>query len=295
MVMKNWLLFVVIIAGSISISFASIFIKLCGEVSSIVIAAYRTGLVSLSLLPFFLFKKKHLDKRAIVLTLISSFFLALHFAFWISSLKYTSISSSLFILSIYPFFTAVLSRVVLKEKVPDKFFIGFLFSILGIALIFTFDLSSLKLTYGNILSFLGGVFLSFYYIPSRVVRKRVDIVDFTFIVYGGAAVFLILTALIFGEKIYGFSYRSYKYLLLLAIISQGIGHSSFNWALRYIRAGLVSLTTLIEPVGATILAFFIFKEDITFFKFIGMLLVSFGILIVWVEKIGRRGRKKFHE
>jgi drug/metabolite transporter (DMT)-like permease len=39
-----------------------------------------------------------------------------------------------------------------------------------------------------------------------------------------------------------------------------LGHTVFHWALRYVKAAVVSVSILGEPVGATILAYFIFQE-----------------------------------
>jgi drug/metabolite transporter (DMT)-like permease len=67
--------------------------------------------------------------------------------------------------------------------------------------------------------------------------------------------------------------------LLLALIPQLIGHTTFNWALKYIPASMVAITILGEPVGSTILAFFILDEGLTSWKVMGGTLIFTGILI----------------
>ncbi len=274
----------VLIAGGVSISFASIFIKFCYEVPALVIAAFRTGLVAMALLPFFIWRRPKLELKILFLCLLSGIGLALHFAFWISSLKYTSVASSLFILSIYPFITAVLSRFILREKLPATFVAGSLLALAGIAVIFSVDLSSLSLTVGNLLSFAGALALSLYFIPGRVARQKMHIIDYVFVVYSVASIILIPASLMAGYSFTGYSSRSYLYLLLLALLSQGIGHSSFNWALRYLKTGLVSLTTLVEPVGASFLAWLFLKETVSLEKFAGMALVAAGIVMGWLKE-----------
>ena len=274
----------VLAAGGISISFASIFIKFCHEVPALVIAAFRTGLVAMALLPLYVWRRPKFELKILLLCLISGTGLALHFAFWISSLKYTSVASSLFILSIYPFITAVLSRFILKEKLPATFVAGSILALAGIAVIFSVDLSSLSLTSGNLLSLAGALALSIYFIPGRVARQKLHIIDYVFIVYSVATMILIPVSLAAGYSFAGYSSRSYLYLLLLALFSQGIGHSSFNWALRYIKTGLVSLTTLVEPVGATFLAWLFLKETVSLEKFAGMALLAAGIIVGWLRE-----------
>lgn len=271
----------VLAAGGVAISFASILIKFCQEVPAIVIATYRTGLVSLFLLPMFFIRGKTYPRKLFILTLISGFGLAVHFAFWISSLKYTSVASSLFVLSIYPFLVALTGHLLLKEKLTPFFSTGALFALVGIGLIFSFDLKSFSFTLGNLLSFVGALGLVIYYIPGRVVRKEVSILPFLTVVYSTATAFLLGSSLIMGHKFTGYSAESYLYLFLLALLSQGIGHSAFNWALKYVKAGLISITTLIEPVGASFLAYFILKEPLPLRKIIGAVLISLGIVLAW--------------
>jgi drug/metabolite transporter (DMT)-like permease len=68
-------------------------------------------------------------------------------------------------------------------------------------------------------------------------------------------------------------------LLLLALIPQLLGHSSFNWALRYLSAAYVSITLLGEPIGSTILAYFLLGETPTALKIFGAILILLGIYI----------------
>ncbi len=271
----------VLLVGAISISFASIFIKLCGEVPSLVIATFRTGVVSIFLFPFFVVKGKKFPKKFLLLSLLSGLGLAFHFGFWISSLKYTTVASSLFVLSVYPFLVGAASHFILKEKLTASFTIGSLITLAGVGIIFSLGFSSFSLTLGNLLSFLGAVSLVVYFIPGRVARKKIAIIPFLFVVYSTATVFLLGASFAFGSRFTGYSTKSYLYLILLAVVSQGLGHSSFNWALRYIKAALVSITTLAEPIGASILAWLIFKESLSPTKILGVSLVIFGILVAW--------------
>ena len=52
----------------------------------------------------------------------------------------------------------------------------------------------------------------------------------------------------------------YLYGLLLAFIPQLVGHSSFNWAVRWVSPTLVALVILAEPVGGSILGYLVFDE-----------------------------------
>jgi drug/metabolite transporter (DMT)-like permease len=72
----------------------------------------------------------------------------------------------------------------------------------------------------------------------------------------------------------------------MAVISQIIGHSSYNWALKWFSASLIAVSLLGEPIGATILAYIIFKETLTWTKFVG------GTLILAAIYLAARGEKR---
>jgi drug/metabolite transporter (DMT)-like permease len=54
--------------------------------------------------------------------------------------------------------------------------------------------------------------------------------------------------------------REYLLFLAIAVVPMIFGHTVYNWALKYIEAPIVSISLLGEPVGATILAYFVLRE-----------------------------------
>ena len=119
--------YLAILAGVISVSFAAIFIRLA-DASPLVIAAYRVVLASIILWPPTLFfarqELKNLSVRDTGLVFLSSFFLALHFGLWISSLEYTSIATSVILVTSSPLFVAALSYLIFKEALTWKVVAG---------------------------------------------------------------------------------------------------------------------------------------------------------------------------
>jgi drug/metabolite transporter (DMT)-like permease len=95
---------------------------------------------------------------------------------------------------------------------------------------------------------------------------------------------LILFAFIFQESFWGYSSSTYLYLFLLALVPQLIGHTTFNWALKYLPASVIAITTLGEPIGSTLLAYFILGEGLTIWKVIGGMSIFAGILIALRKK-----------
>jgi len=82
-----------------------------------------------------------------------------------------------------------------------------------------------------------------------------------------------------GDKVTGYATISYVWVLALALIPQAVGHTAFNWALKYLPAAFVSIALLGEPVGTIILAALLLHEAPTFLEMMGGLLVLTGIAV----------------
>jgi drug/metabolite transporter (DMT)-like permease len=275
--------------GIVAISTASIFIKLC-DAPALIIAAYRLTLASFFLLPFAGYQKiwKGWSRAESGWLMLSGVFLALHFAFWIASLKFTSVASSVVLVSTNPLFVGLGAWLFFKEPVGRSLILGIILSVLGSGLISVGDMRLAEnALLGDGLAMLGAMAASGYLLIGRKMRKGQDLLSYIFPVYFAGAVVLILISLTFQKPFFGYSPSTYLYFFLLALIPQLIGHTTFNWALKYLPAPMVAIAILGEPVGSTILAFFILGEGLTPLKITGGILIFAGILIA-LRKGGSR-------
>jgi drug/metabolite transporter (DMT)-like permease len=272
--------------GIIAVSTASIFIKLC-DAPALIIATYRMVFASLMLMPYAFYKKtgRGWERSDLGWLILSGVFLSLHFTFWITSLKYTSVASSVVLVSTHPIFVGLGASFLLKERLGINLVLGIALSVLGSGLISYGDMTlSKEALMGDGLALLGALAASGYFLVGRKMRKSQDLLSYIFPVYSTAALVLILLSFLFQEKFLGYSAPTYLYLFLLALIPQLIGHTTFNWALKYLPASMVTITILGEPVGSTILAYFILGEGLTPWKIIGGILIFAGILIALRRK-----------
>jgi drug/metabolite transporter (DMT)-like permease len=279
-------LYILLPIGIIAISTASIFIKLC-DAPVLIIAAYRMMLASLMLTPFACCKKtwKGWEKDKIGWLLLSGLFLSLHFAFWIASLKYTSVASSVVLVTTHPIFVGTGGWLFLKERLGLNLIFGIALSVLGSGLISYGDMSlSKEALMGDGLALLGAIAASGYLLVGKKMRKDQDLLSYIFPVYSTGGLILILFALIFQKPFFGYSSSTYFYLFLLALVPQLMGHTTFNWALKYLPASVVAVTILGEPMGSTLLAYFILGEGLTLWKVIGGMSIFAGILIALRKK-----------
>ncbi len=299
---------VAIIFGILAVSTASIFIRFAQvEAPSIVIAAWRLTIASIILVPVAASTHKReltsLKRSQLGLALLSGIFLALHFATWITSLQYTTVASSVVLVSTIPLWVALLSPFTIKEPITRAVWIGLIFTLVGVLVIAISDscaIGSRGLTcpslstfmhgrafLGDVLAVCGAIAGAGYLLIGRKLRANMSLVSYISLVYGMAAVVLIIFMLSAGESPFGYSPEIYLWLILLAVIPQLIGHSTFNWALGYLSAAYVSITLLGEPIGSTILAYFILHEKPTLIKLMGGALILVGIYIASRAEAGK--------
>ncbi|MEW6178324.1 MAG: EamA family transporter [Chloroflexota bacterium] len=271
----------ILMVGILAVSTAAIFIRNAQqEAPSLVIAAYRLGLASLILLPFSMNRAhqdfKHLTPLERGHIFLAGIFLAIHFAVWIFSLELTSVASSVVLVTTTPLWVAIFSPLFLKERMKKEVWWGLGLAIVGGVIVAASEmchwegegLSCVELRsffmgkslMGNLLALVGAWMAAGYLLVGRKVRPRVSLSSYTFLVYSSAAVILVMLAVLSGYSLSGYSVPVMGWFLLLAVVPQLIGHSSFNWALRYLPATFVSLALLGEPVGATLLAMLFLKE-----------------------------------
>jgi drug/metabolite transporter (DMT)-like permease len=282
--MNNIKPYLILALGVVSVSFAATFIRLA-EAPPLVIAAYRLSIASAVLIPVSLTRAgglpKGISKKDALLILLSSVFLALHFALWITSLSYTSIASSVVIVTSHPIFVAIISYFLWGERLTRISILGIIFAFGGVVLINYGDfILSPRAILGDILALLAAIAIGAHLIIGRQLRNRISALPYLTTIYTGAAILLLLAVLSSGYSLFNYSGTTYTMFLLLALIPQLVGHSSINIALRLIPATLVSVGILGEPVLAIALGYIILGEGITILEILGSLITLGGILTV---------------
>jgi drug/metabolite transporter (DMT)-like permease len=287
--------------GILAVSTASIFIRFvqAETVPSLVIAAWRLSLASLILAPAAILRHRQelraLNRSEVLLAVLSGVFLAIHFATWISSLEHTTVASSVVFVSTSPLWVAILAPLTIKEPVSRLVLVGMGLALTGGVIVGLSDSCSLSNTgiacpplaefvageafLGDFLALIGAFAAAGYFLIGRRLREKVSLIPYVFVVYGMAAIILVVVMLSAGLAPFGYPPKIYFWLLLLALVPQLLGHSTFNWALRYLSAAYVSITLLGEPVGSAILAYFILNEVPSGLMLFGAILILVGILI----------------
>jgi len=298
--------YLVLALGILAVSSGSILARLAQaeNVPSLVIAAYRTAVAALILLPLMLARHRTEVRQLRIadwrLALLSGLLLALHFATWISSLAYTSVASSTVLVSTSPLWVALAAPFLLGESFTRPLKIGMALALLGSVMIgvagsvgwvdgrFVLNAGAAEggtqMLLGNGLALLGALAGAGYLLIGRKLRVRLSLVSYVTLVYATAALCLIFVVYLTGSSLFGYSSQAYVTFLLMALGPQLLGHSSFNYALAYLPAAIVGATTFAEPIGASILALLIFGEVPGPAVLLGGAFVFAGLLVA-----GRKG------
>lgn len=270
-------------AGVVAVSFAAILIRKA-DAPAIVIAAYRMGIAALVVAPTATVLggwRSLPGPRDVLLCLTASAFLAIHFVGWIASLQYTSVASSVVLVTATPLMVALASRVFLKEPLRRGVLLGIALGLAGSIVIAAGDLASAGQgnLLGDALALLGAVAMTGYLLVGRRVRPRVSILPYLTLVYVGAALLLLAGVGIAWAPLSGYSGQTYLFLVLVALVPQVLGHSLLNWSLARVTATLVSIAVMAEPVVSTVLALVLLREAPPITSYAGGVVILTGIYL----------------
>jgi len=224
-----------------------------------------------------------LNQRQALLTLGAGFFLALHFATWISSLEYTSVASSTALVTTNLLWIGIASFVLFDEKPRWLMIVGMAVSISGSVLIFWSDSSTSapgsNPLLGNFLALAGSWCFSAYLLIGRRLRADMPLTAYIWLAYGTAALILVMACQVAGVSLIGYSTPAYLVALGMAVGPQLMGHTAYNWSLKHVSSTFVAVVTLGEPVGSAALAWVFFGETFAFVQGIGFVLLLAGIYL----------------
>lgn len=286
----------VLAGGVLAVASASIMIRLAQQIGmpSAVIAAGRLGFAAIILLPVALLRVgpelRALRRRDVLLGVGSGVFLAIHFIAWISSLEYTSVASSVALVATNPLWVGLASLLLFRERLGTLTLLGIVLTIVGSLLIGLSDGSGAgakNALLGDCLALVGALAGSGYFLVGRELRRRLSILAYIWLVYTTAALLLLALAIVWGgagstgrpAALLGYPPLAYALLLGLALGPQLLGHTAFNWSLRYLTATFVAVATLGEPIGSALLALVFFGEGFAPLQLAGFVLLLSGIVV----------------
>jgi drug/metabolite transporter (DMT)-like permease len=251
--------------GVLAISTSSVLIRLA-EAPALVVGGWRLVLAWLVLTPFGLPALRReagrLDRRERTLLALSAVALAAHFGTWITSLSYTTVASSVILVTTTPIYVALLSWLLWREPIGRGRALAIAVAMVGSVVVSYGDLAvSGEALLGDLLAVAGALAMTAHLLIGRAIRRRLSTLAYVWPTYGLAGALLLGLCLVTGQPLAGYSIETYGVLLALAVIPQVLGHSVFNWALAHVSPLLITLSILGEPLGASVLAYLVLRES----------------------------------
>jgi drug/metabolite transporter (DMT)-like permease len=294
---RHWIFpYVVLVLGVLIASTSSILIRYAQyeAMPSLVIAAWRLGLAVLVLTPLAWARAghelRHLTRRDTLAGMAAGVFLAVHFVAWTSSLAYTSVASSVALVTTNPLWVGLASWLLLRERLGWGTIGGIVLTMTGTILIVLSGIDRgaseqyANPLLGNILALVGAVMVASYFLIGRSLRRRLSLLAYIWLVYSSGAVILLLLIVAAQQAMLGFSLLAYACVLALAVGPQLLGHTSFNWALAHLSATFVALAILGEPIGSALLAWLLFQEGFGGLQLAGFVALLLGIYIAALDE-----------
>ena len=265
--------FFILIIGAIAIAFSPIFVRF-SDVDPIMTAFYRIFIS----LPFFLFfssfniieKVKFPEfNNSYVIFLVSGIFFALDLICWHWSIKLTTVSKATFLSNLAPIVVIIFSLIFLKERFSKFFYLAALLSMVGMLMLlgesFKFNKSQFI---GDLLGVLTAVWYGSYIVTISQLRKKYNSTSIMFLSGIVTAIILLIVSMLFEQSLIPQSLFTITIIFLLGFICQFMGQSFITYSLAYLSASLSSLCLLIQPIAATVLAYFFFQEKLTTIQFL---------------------------
>ncbi|MFN1835820.1 DMT family transporter [Balneola sp. MJW-20] len=283
--------------GLTAFGFAPVLVKLVSEYSPLLVAALRTVIAFLLLVPFYLRTDRSemiedASKKDHKWVMMSGIALGIHFNFWIGSIYYTSVASASVLVVTHPIILIIAERFLYKTQFQLTAWAGVLIAFGGSVLLGYADHSSTAsypdATLGNLMALSAAAIFAFYFLIGRKVRQNRNWLGYVVPVYGYAALTCVVILLVFEGIAFEWGIRPLLIGLALALGPQIMGHGSLNYAVKYVSPTLLSTLILAEPVLATLLAFSLFSEWPSSLSMLAMLVILSGIALTW-RKRKRRG------
>ncbi|HET8617763.1 MAG TPA: DMT family transporter [Acidimicrobiales bacterium] len=201
-----------------------------------------------------------LDHRERRLSLLAGLFLAAHFAAWVPSLSFTSVASSVALVSTQPVWAALIARRR-GHHVARGAWWGIGLAMAGAVVLTGVDVQvSARALFGDVLALAGGALAAAYVTAGAEVRRTVPTAVYALVCYGVAAAALLAVCLAGRQQLAGYDATTWWALAAMVAGPQLLGHTVVNRVLRTTGPTLVSVAILFEIVGAAVLAWLAFDE-----------------------------------
>ena len=284
---------IIILFATLMLSVSAILTRYT-DADSMGLSFYRMFFSALLTIPIALFVRYRgelgsMDLGSASLCIMSGVILALHFAMFFDSVRYTSVASSLVFINTTVFFNAGIMYLLYREVISKKAVgaIGITFG--GSVLIAASDFGGGDMQlWGHILAIIGALLFSFYTIIGAKVRTGMSTALYTLVVYTAAAATAFVICVSGGGDISGFGPVDYGAAFGMALFCTILGQTVYSWGLKYESPTFITVINLGEPVFGALLALVLLSEIPAPFVIAGSVIVLGGMYLFSIHTEGER-------
>ena len=258
------------------------------DVPGTVFAFYRLTIGGLLItIPFIMTKPqmRRWTKIDLFFPILGGLCTAVDLSFWNESLQITSIANATLMSNTAPVWVVLFSLFLLKERLPRSFWIGFALTLIGAAVVLSYDFFLRPhLSQGDLLALTSALFYGGYYLSTQQGRKRLSVIHYLWIMSAAASFFLLIFCLVLGHPLSGYGVQTVLSFIGAGVVVQCIAYVAVAFALGHLPASIVSPTIILQPVLSTLLAIPVFGEKFIPVQWLGMSLVLLGIYLIHRSK-----------
>ncbi|MEW6160872.1 MAG: DMT family transporter, partial [Verrucomicrobiota bacterium] len=281
-----------LLGGAIGIGLAPIFVRL-SEVGPVATAFYRL-LFALPVLWswMYLAGRSHSSASRVTVVLArptgrsawmfgaAGFFFAGDLAFWHWSIKLTSVANSTLLTNFAPFFVVLGASILFHERITPILVVGMLLAFAGGILLVSDSLRlEWKHVWGDLLAIVTAIFYAAYLLAIKFLRRTYS--PPTIMAWAGLVTcpLLMVAAWVGGENFLALSWKGWLVLLLLALLSHVAGQGLITYAAAHLSASLLSISLMLQPVVAAVLAWILLNEPLSWQQIAGGIVILAGIAL----------------
>jgi drug/metabolite transporter (DMT)-like permease len=267
----------------LAVSTSGILIRLTAA-PPLVTATYRLVWAAVILLAIAALTRRRelsaLNRVQVGLLALSGILLGFHFALWTSSLFWTSVASAVLLTDTHPAFDALGARFFLAEATPPGVWLGIAATFVGTLVIAGGDIAvGERALIGDLMAIGASATMAGYLIIGRSVRQDLSTVSYAGCVYALAGLCTGIMAFVAGSSLLDITPHDAVIWLALVALPTLLGHTVFNWALRYVAVSVVGVVIVGEPVVTMVWAWLLLDEAPSTSALVGGAIALAGIYL----------------
>jgi drug/metabolite transporter (DMT)-like permease len=230
-------------------------------------------------------EKQPMTKKEVGLLLVTGTAATASLLLWTWSLSETSVANVALLSNLNPIFVGVAGYFLFGQKFDRRFVIGLVLALAGAA---AFELSEAQFSadqlQGDALAFISAVFIATYLILIEKLQGRFSTSTIMMWRCGITTIFLLPLLPFIEDRLLPQTQNGWLLIIFQALFCQVLGQGLLAYSLSKLSSGVVAITLLLEPIIASIFAWFIFGEQITLADWICFVVVLGGVYLAQSSK-----------